>query len=272
MGFDVYPAAATPLHLASGANSGLVAFNAHVSSEVTPTMYIRVAMSDAICTVPTTGVGHDPTVTLQVDAGAPTAIPITGFTVAVDNGSGNEADASMVYDANGVYLIKVFFVPPETLPSQFHNWKIQITNNDPDAAGRDFTWVVSDNDTVPADPFNPLTPNTSAQQPWMTITPTTISYDVLINQDPMTSAESVHITNKGTLTLTIKNVTPALGASFTLPAFPITILPCGCTDLPITFNAPAAIGTSTASFKTVCDDPTAGHNPLITLNTTTQRS
>src|SRR5689334_9632189 len=118
MAFDVFPAAATPLHLAAAANSGLVAFTKRVSGEAIPTMYIRVAMSNIPGVVPATGMGHDPTVALQVDAGAEAPITMDGFTHAVNNGAGFEADASMVYESQGVYLIKVFFIAPST-PDKF---------------------------------------------------------------------------------------------------------------------------------------------------------
>jgi len=199
--------------------------------------------------------------------GPPTLIPYAinpanpGLLTDVDNETGSTATtARITVLPNAVYRIECFMsIFDDT------DWHIQIQNMD--GSSREFTWVVGDTAS-------------EAQQPWLDVTPDTLTYEVLINQTPATTAQTITVRNNGTGPLTVNGTLPALAPDFTvltLPAGPVN--PNGFVELPIEFNAPGTPGPTNA-VTTIDLDPAvgtdadagavAGHNNQVTLNATTR--
>lgn len=159
-------------------------------------------------------------------------------------------------EAPGVFQIRMGFDQDTT-----ETWQLGIGNND--AVSRDFTWVVADSIADTA-------------QPWIVVAPATVPYSALVGQ---TVNQSVQVSNKGTGTLTIASVNPALPAGFTLgTTLPLAVAPAQTQSLVLTFTAPATppaggVTTGTVDLVAAPADTTAGtsagHNQRIALTATT---
>src|SRR6266487_637503 len=129
MSGDTYPSGSSPLLVTAGANSSIETITTErISTSGIPTMFIRIAMSDAAC--PTT-TGAVPTVCLQADTGDFMDIPLTTPRARIFNkpggfgGGGVEVgDALMQTEANNVYLVTIL------ISQAGSTWKIQFKNND----------------------------------------------------------------------------------------------------------------------------------------------
>lgn len=252
---EVYPQPqVSPLSLGAGVSSSLVSIAELTGPDLVPnTMFIRIVMLGAA--------GTNPTVALQADSGTPVDVTATtppGNNI-YDGVNPTEAASGIITgpDANNVYLLKVFIYNPG------RTWKIRITNND--AGPREFTWVVGDSDT-------------DSQHPWIDVTPATLDYDVLVNENPTNTARDLQVANKGTGPLTLTGTNPALGPDFTLSALPGSINPNSSSSLQVTFNAPSAPpapdGITTATSSITSGDSlagtTGGHNKQFVLTAITR--
>jgi hypothetical protein len=166
-------------------------------------------------------------------------------------------------EANNLSLIEITF-DQDTVET----WQFGIINRDT-TADREFTWVVADNQAETA-------------QPWIHVAPATLPYNALVNE---TLDQSVTVHNKGTGTLTLKGVIPALPAELTItpPLGPngLPILPGESKPIVFRFAAPgtppAPDGTIPAIARTMDIDPadprasvSVGHNNQLSLTATTQ--
>jgi hypothetical protein len=200
--------------------------------------------------------------TLLIKAGTGTAVPIVALTTAVFR-SANPADyvgdVQLVTagEAADVFQIRMGFDQNTN-----ETWQLGIQNND--VVDRDFTLVVAESIAETA-------------QPWIIIAPANLQYSSLVNQ---TINQSVQVSNKGTGTLNITSVTPALPAGFTIgTSLPLAVAPAQTQSLVLTFTAPATppaggVTTGTAvAVATPADSTagtTAGHNQQLSFTATTQ--
>jgi hypothetical protein len=215
-------------------------------------MFIRVAMF-----------GGTTAPTLLIQAGSGSAVPITTFTTSVLRGANlsdyvGDVQLFTAGEATGVFQIRMGFDQDTT-----ETWQLGIVNND--AVNRDFTWVVADSIADTA-------------QPWIVVTPATLAYASLVNQ---TINQSAQVSNKGTGTLNVTAVNPALPAGFSVGTpLPLAVAPDQTQDLVLTFTAPATppaggVATGTVDLVAAPVDSTAGatpgHNQQIALTATTQQ-
>ncbi|HEY2669133.1 MAG TPA: hypothetical protein VGJ07_02025 [Rugosimonospora sp.] len=259
MSFHVYPDPQTdPLSVAVGVTTftpiAQLTGPPAVAGSYNKMMFIRVSMFG----------GASPP-SLSVKAGTGDPVTATTFTTAVyrlpgTNGADYVGDVQLIVDANNVYRIRMGFDQ-----NTAETWQLGITNND-GAVARDFTWVVAETEAETA-------------QPWIVVSPASLPYHSLVNQS---IDQSVQVSNKGTGTLTVTGVNPALPAGFALStALPLAIDPSGTQSLAVTFTAPAVppapngvtIGTAnlTASPADSTASTSAGHNQQLSLTATTQR-
>src|SRR5262249_51202002 len=138
---------------------------------IAKTMFIRVAMSDAVAT---------PSFRLKADTGD--AVLLTNLTQSIYRLPGSDlsayvADGLVAAEANNVYRITVTF---NDIAGAFA-WQLGIANNDAVTAAK-FTFVVSSAlaETV---------------QPWIDVVPASLSWTVLVNGS---KADSVQVRNRGT--------------------------------------------------------------------------
>ncbi len=215
-------------------------------------MFVRVAMF-----------GGAIAPTLLIKAGTGTAVPVVALTTAVFR-SANPADyvgdVQLVTagEAAGVFQIRMGFDQDTS-----ETWQLGIQNND--AVNRDFTLVVAESIAETA-------------KPWIVVAPASLQYSSLVNQ---TINQSVQVSNKGTGTLNVTSVTPALPAGFAVgTSLPLAVAPGQTQSLVLTFKAPATppaggLTTGTVVAVTTPDDTTAGtsagHNEQISLTATTQQ-
>jgi len=230
-----------------------------------PTTFIRISMNLPASATPPE---------VELEANNPTAAT-TGPSVIINPATvapgqalldgTNPTEAASAYFlgpfTNNVYLLKVIITIPGT------TLNMRLTNNT--ASDHDFVWVVADSDA-------------NSQQPWIQLSPTTLPYEALVNQAATATAQSLQITNRGTGTLTVNNINPALAAPYALnPAgLPNSGLPASVDpnqasprNLVIGFNAPATTGGTAATNYTVDGDTGAvsgaGHNDAFQLSATT---
>ncbi|MEV6871425.1 hypothetical protein [Amycolatopsis sp. NPDC051128] len=215
-------------------------------------MFIRVAMSGG-ATAPA----------LFVKAGTGDPVPATNFTTAVYRTPGTTSyvgDIQLVTtgEATGVFQLRMGFDQDTT-----ETWQIGILNND--VVARDFTWVVAETIAETA-------------QPWIVTAPAALPYASLVNE---TIDQSVQVSNKGTGTLTVTSVNPALPGGFSVNTpLPLAVAPGQTQNLAFRFVAPAAPpagGLTTGAVDLVASpaDTTAGtsagHNQHVSVTATTQQ-
>ncbi|GIH14139.1 VWA domain-containing protein [Rugosimonospora africana] len=258
MSFHVYPDPQTdPLSVAAGATAftpiAQLTGPPVVADSYNKMMFIRVAMF----------AGASPP-TLLVKAGTGDPVAATTFTTAVyrqpgTNGADYVGDVQLLNDANNVYRIRMGFDRDTA-----ETWQLGITNTD--GASREFTWVVAQSESETA-------------QPWIVVTPAALPYHSLVNQS---IDQSVQVSNKGTGSLSVTGVSPALPSGFAVStALPVAVDPSGTQSIAVTFTAPAAppapngATLGTANLTTSPADSTAGtsagHNQQLSLTATTQR-
>lgn len=257
MAFHVHPdPQAAALQIAPGATTFTVIGQLTGASDpvgaYNKMMFIRVGMS---------GGASPPDLFLR--AGVGTAVQAVPVTTAVFRGPGIAdyvGDVQLVTagEAANVFQIKMGFDQNSN-----ENWEIGIKNNN--AAACDFTWVVAESLAETA-------------QPWIVVAPVDLPYHVLVNK---TIDQSVTVFNKGTGTLNVTAVNPALPAGFTVTtALPLVVAPSASASLAITFTAPgtppapdgvtAATAVLTASPADTTASTSAGHNQQLQLTATTQ--
>lgn len=256
MTFHVYPdPPATPLTVAPGATAfaaiGQLTGTSVPAGAYRTMMFIRVAMTGG-ATAPT----------LLVKAGTGTAVVVTALTTAVFRAPGTDGYVGDVRlltagEPANVYQVRMGF-DRDTAEA----WQIGIQNND--AVSRDFTWVVADSAADTA-------------QPWIDVTPAVLSYQALAGERV---SQSVQVSNKGTGTLTITSVNPALPAGFTVGTpLPLAVAPSQARSLVLTFTGPAppppgGLTAGTADLVATPPDRTAGrgtgHNQRISITASTQ--
>jgi Mg-chelatase subunit ChlD len=215
-------------------------------------MFIRVAMF---------GGPAAPTLLIKAGTGAP--VPISTATTAVYRSASltdyvGDVQLVTVGEATDVFQVRMGFDQDTT-----ETWQLGIQNND--AVSRDFTWVVADSIA-------------STAQPWIVVTPATLPYASLVNE---TIDQSVQVSNKGTGTLNITSVNPALPTGFTVHTpLPLAVAPAQTQSLVLRFTAPAtppAGGLTTGTVDLVAtpadstDGTSAGHNQRVALTATTQQ-
>jgi len=198
--------------------------------------------------------GSNPIIRLKADTGDETQVK-TSSTVSIWNQPGDTgtevANAIMLVEANGVYLVKVFLFATGS------TWQIRIDNDD--VVARNFTWVVASTDAL-------------SRQPWIDL-PTTLEYDVLPGQPvPL----NLGVANKGTGPLTINDtVGTSVGSDFTLTNVPASIPPNNGANLTITFKGQSASGASNTLYTVTSNDTVAqlaaGHNKRVNLKATTRK-
>jgi hypothetical protein len=215
-------------------------------------MFIRVAMF-----------GGTAAPTLFIKAGTGAAVQITTTTTAVYRSPSltdyvGDVQLVTVGEAPDVFQVRIGFDQDTT-----ETWQLGIQSND--AVSRDFTWVVADSIA-----------NTA--QPWIVVTPATLPYASLVNE---AISQSVQVSNKGTGTLNITSVNPALPTGFNMGTpLPLAVAPAQTQSLVLTFTAPATppaggLTTGTVDLVATPADSTvgtsAGHNQRVALTATTQQ-
>ncbi len=214
MPFNIYPDATTsallgttantPVPLAAGAQfSGGVFVPLAMNFGPDPaefnltTSFIRISMSGAASAAP-------PQIELQArnptqgTTGSSQIISAMAFPGQSLTDGFDATDAASAYFlppyANNVYLLKVVIEIAGTILS------IRITNNT--AANRDFVWVVADSDA-------------NSQQPWIQVSPASLPYSApRETRQQLRTAQPLLINNRGTGTLTVSNIVPALAAPY----------------------------------------------------------
>lgn len=254
MAFDVYPQPPiAPRHIDAHSSWVVPLTQERRSAEATPAMYIRVAIIASAV---------NPTFALQAGAGDPVPVPSASGIWDQPGGVGHGnyvGDSYLTAESNGVYLIKVLLFL--NTPSA---WKLTITNNDPAATGKDFTFVVADS-------------NADSHQPWIdtstTLTPS--PFEALVTE---TGAFNVRLFNKGTGPLSNLGGTlsGADAASFTFaPAAGSSINPNGFLDVPVNLlaiNSPKQVNaTLTVTSNDTTAQTTAGHNHQVTISGTIEQ-
>src|SRR6266700_8081314 len=272
--FDVYPqdiATGKPKQPVTLAQHGTVGdtmpftqFIEHVgtlaqSGGAAGNMFIRIVMLD-LPGNPAGGLPPAPTVVLRVNNGTPSplndATHPAGQYYPVSDATGDIGDAIIITNTNP-YIVGINVHRPGA------TWNIQIVNNDnvPHA----FTWVVADSD----DAVDANNNHIGAKQPWLHITPGSLSYTALTNQliSPdlfPTNQPFLTAFNYGTAPLTIQNVSP--GSNFSIVAPVPTIAPNASTKISIQFQSPTVGSFSVPAYQfqsndtTALADPTTQHN------------
>ncbi len=237
---------------------------------VAKTMFIRVAMSGAPCLSAIDSTA--PNIYLTANGGK--AALINDHTVAegssqtifIPNPTPGQppiyvADGLAILDdkTHNIFLITVLFQDA----AGNYDWSLTIGNIDT-ASAREFTWVVSATKDLTA-------------QPWIDVEPTTLAWDVLIGGS---LGEPVTISNKGTVAFTVKGLSAALPAGFTLGPLPGMLEPGKSASLTVTFAGPPAPPAPDGTTKAVANvniDPQdktagafAGHNNQLSLSALTQ--
>lgn len=256
MTFHVYPdPQVAPLAVAPGATAfaaiGQLTGASVPAGAYRTMMFIRVAMTGG-ATAPT----------LLVKAGTGTAVAVTTLATAVFRTPGTDGYVGDVQlltagEPANVYQIRIGFDQ-----NTAEAWQIGIQNND--AVSRDFTWVVADSAADTA-------------QPWIDVTPAALSCQALAGE---TVSQSVQVSNKGTGTLIITSVNPALPTGFTVATpLPLAVAPSQARSLALMFAGPAppppgGLTTGSADLVATPPDTTAGtgtgHNQRISITATTQ--
>ena len=277
MAFSVYPdaaaaallgkPAATPIALAPNeAMHSFVPLAGHVGPDPmqggVPTCFIRIAVSGA-----PVGPGTHPKIELLAHDpahGSPAplldpeaAVSVTTAVQLYDDV--NATSAALVYFTppfqNNVYLLKAAV---EITGTQF--W-IRITNTG--GVARSFVWVVADSDA-------------DSQQPWIHVTannvaPARLALDVTVGQP---AAAPLALTNFGTASVTVADITPALAAPFTIAGLPQHIAPnpSGPATVTVSVQSGAVSDFAPAVYNLVTSakpDPGpfgAGHNNQFILS------
>jgi hypothetical protein len=246
-----------------------------------PTTFIRISMSLGVkadgtvapaSTIPpqielqAVAPGSSPGATVTLDPTNPTHTSPPGVAL---NDSGNiPTEAASAYFVgpfvNNVYLIKVIISIPSTTIN------MRLTNNMADGLDHDFVWVVSSNDDI--------TQSDSAQQPWIQLTPFA-PFGVLVNTTASANTQALLINNRGTGTLTVKNIASALTAPYKLnpngvlnSGLPSTVAPnpASLANILIGVDAPATKGPIPLTNYTVDGDSRAvsgaAHNNAFSLS------
>ena len=169
-------------------------------------MFIRVGMS---------GGASPPELSLK--AGTGTAVQAVAFTTAVFRGpnvADYVGDVQLVTagEAANVFQIRMGFDQ-----NSAETWELGIRNTD--AVACEFTWVVAESLAETA-------------QPWIMVAPVTLPYNVLVNK---AIDQSVTVFNKGTGTLNVTAVNPALTSGFAVTtALPLAVAPGTSANLAVT--------------------------------------
>ncbi|MEU0399328.1 hypothetical protein ABZ318_03595 [Streptomyces sp. NPDC006197] len=257
MSFHVYPDPQTAALTVASDTTALTSISQlagtppMIYSNYTKAMYIRVSMFG----------GTSPP-TLFVKAGTGVPVQAKGQFSPVFRGPASTdyvGDVRLISSVENVYEIYMLFDQDSS-----EMWQLGIRNND-HANDRDFTWVVADSAAETA-------------QPWIVVMPGELSYHWL---DDKPIDQNTQVSNKGTGTLNITAVTPALTAGFAVSSsLPLKIKPSGTELLTVTFTAPAAPSPADGSLTAITDltasppDTTAGisdgHNQRLGLTATKQ--
>ncbi len=192
----------------------------------------------------------------QGTTGAPVTVTATSIATAQALSDGfNATEAAAAYfdvsSVPNVLLLKVVsFISGTTL-------SILITNSS--GAALSFVWVVGDSDS-------------ESQQPWLNLTPATLSFNALINQGPGVADLSFVIANYGTGTGTITGFTPALAAPYSPVGTPPTsVAPNQSVAGTIGFTAGATTGPAPGATLTLgsndagASSSASGHNNQLQL-------
>lgn len=275
MAFKIYPDAATAVLLATTADNPVPSTKFTTNVPVTalagpdgatglPTVtFIRISMSNpaSLLTLPKVDL-------LAVNSAsvAGPAVTITATSVgtaqSLKDGSNPIIELGAAWFdgagpyANNVYLLKIATERAGT------TYQIKITS-----AGHDFVWVVADSDV-------------DSQQPWIKASPASLSYNTLTGQKPANTQQAVVVDNRGTGSLTVSAVSPALPAAYGIvppSVLPVTIDPNPVTpaNVMIGFTSATAGATALATFSLAGDSSavpaSAGHNNQFTLDATTRK-
>ncbi|MGD0608924.1 MAG: vWA domain-containing protein, partial [Streptosporangiaceae bacterium] len=283
MPFDVYPdepgnRQAKPLNIPQAPSADVPKTITQISAPDTTNfpqyaamMFIRVAMVGGTTT---------PTFQLQAGTGAPVTLVFANPPQSQTINSGIPATLSnYAADAEiqaedpavlpNVYRIQVGLNATAALP-----WQLIIGNNDTTQA-RDFTWVVADNLAETAQPWIDVTspiPDPVTHEPV-----STLAFDVLVGDQ---ASDHFQVANKGTGSLDVTALSPALSGAFSVStALPLTVPPGTTKPLTVAFAAPAAppppdgVTAATVTLTTSPADTTAGtvvgHNQQGTIAATT---
>ncbi|MFE5687013.1 hypothetical protein [Streptomyces sp. NPDC056512] len=216
MSFHVYP---DPQIAALTVASGATAFTAirqltgasPPSDPYIKVMFIRVGMF---------GGASPPTLFVRAGTGAPVEVKSQFSAVFRSLAPADYVgDVRLINTVGNVYQIHMSFDQDSA-----ELWQLGIKNNDR-ASDRDFTWVVADSAAETA-------------QPWIVVAPGELSYQWL---DGQPIDQNTQVANKGTGTLNITAVDPALTTGFAVStSLPLKIKPSGTAPLTVTFTAPTA--------------------------------
>lgn len=252
MAFHVYPDEFEnnrdhPLSVPPGESTGLKAIG---TLPETGSTVIRIAWISG---------GPDPTLTLKVDGGDETPVPIDGMTHPVMTGPAgggiDAGDALLDQPVEGVYRLRIFLHATA-------NWAISFRNND--AVPHALTWVVADSED-------------DSKQPWIHAAVSTASHANLEFETGVGKHEEkqLKISNFGTGGATISGITPAISSPFTLSGLPAAVPPVAKvrTTVTVGFDAPNEPGETPLTQHTlVAIDKTdpgpfgTGHNNTIQLH------
>lgn len=238
MPFDTYPGPGNaPKAVGAGATEPLP-FAQRAGTSADPNyqteMFLRVAVFAGT------------TASFGLVAGNGPVAPVNTFFNAVTTSTGDYvADVlPLRAEPNGVFQIRIGFAG--AAPAGI-GWQLRITN--PDAVTREFVVVVADNVA-------------ETQQPWVDVAaPATLVYDLLIGEQV---TQSVHVANKGTGSVTVNGLTPALPAGLAVTSGSATLAPSGTTDITVRFTSPGPGSVSlsaTPTLDTSPPDPSAGATP-----------
>jgi len=284
MPFIIYPDAATaiglgqpigtPVHLGDGEAmrsfvplAGLV--GPDPSEGNAPTTFIRISMLGLPVTADKQPkielLAHDPSE--PNGSPAPPLDPNTAVALAAGvslfDDVHNPVGAALAYFSppylDNVYLLKVAIEIPGT--------KLWIRISNTTGAARNFVWVVADNDA-------------ETRQPWVHATyrdaaPAEITFNASVGQTSAEPAQPIAITNRGTGSLTVSGVNPAIAAPYTMSGLPLTLGPNPNTPATVTvsFDTPSTAGDiPAATFRFITNDNTdpglfgAGHNNKLILS------
>jgi hypothetical protein len=193
MSFDKYPAPPSAPLLVSAATAGpMVEIAEHASIDPVTGRTIMVVR---VVQVADDGAGAPPSIRLQVDAGAMTAVAATPTPLPAQPGGGPAAAlATLGAVTDDIHVVEIELVRPG------HTWHIQIANID--TSDHRYTWVVGST-------------HAATYQPWLNVPLPTLEFDALAGET--TAAQDLPLANYGSGPLTVDDPDGAdLGSGFRL--------------------------------------------------------
>jgi hypothetical protein len=248
MAFTVYPVPpSAPLSVPAGAVGSLVEIAEHTAVDVATgrsLMIVRVVQVD--------GAGPPPSIRLQVDVGAVTAVGTTPTALRDQPGDGPPAAlATLGAVVDDVHVVEIELV------STNHTWHIQIANSD--TRDHRYTWVVGDADSA-------------TYQPWLDVPAATLAFDAMAGAT--TPPRELSLMNYGPGPLSLDDPDDAdLGSGFRLRTVtPRTVGGNRGAVAALDFTAPDGPGTQAVTHSFASNDPgagsVAGHSSRVALTAT----